>query len=209
MVAANRCRTTVDSVTSPSDILRHLARARLDDLARKFDPGPPLLGSDEQVAEALARHAGDRLLEMLTEIEPTELEAVCEATGYDAPTLARLCAPPRTRGDCESGLRPCPYSTCRHHVSGGPEPICALDVADEGGVIQDVIADAMGISRQRVQQIEQEAFESIRRTARRADLARLPSALHEALMASEVDRTPETGRVPALRIGLLRVAVDG
>lgn len=36
---------------------------------------------------------------------------------------------PRTRGDCEGGIRPCPYVSCKHNLF--------IDVVDEGGIIMN------------------------------------------------------------------------
>lgn len=78
---------------------------------------------------------------------------------------------PRTRGDCAGGERPCPWASCRHHllVEVSPETghlklqdreledmpeTCALDVADRGGLNQPDTAALLGVSRQRVYQVE-------------------------------------------------------
>lgn len=102
---------------------------------------------------------------------------------------------PATRGDCESGPRPCPYVSCRHHLlidsmrGGGfkilfpdlvdidPETqevldvrleempaTCALDVADQGGVILEVVAHLLNCVRERVRQIEANALSRIGRS---------------------------------------------
>lgn len=87
---------------------------------------------------------------------------------------------PRTRGDCRSAPRPCPWVSCRYHllVDVGatgyllmPHPgaeawdlreTCALDVADRGEMILDEVGVCMGISRERVRQIEQGALAKLR-----------------------------------------------
>lgn len=85
---------------------------------------------------------------------------------------------PRTRGECAGAERPCPFVGCRQNLyldvtdSGSlkfnfpdREPwemderwSCALDVADrgatEGGAILDRVAEAMGMTKERVRQIE-------------------------------------------------------
>lgn len=144
--------------------------------------------TDEQLAETLAAVAGDKLLALLVTLSDDELAQVCDATGYDPGALAHLCAPPRTRGDCERGLRPCPYRTCRHHVNEGTEPVCALDVAEEGGATLEQIGEIMAISRERVRQIESAA---LRKIDGRARLLRLDDLCRR-------DRSPESGRAPAL-----------
>lgn len=77
---------------------------------------------------------------------------------------------PRTRGECEHGPRPCPWSECRHHL-GPPNgwidvvgqritmtkrrsaETCVLDLADRGGMLPSEIGDELGCSRQRINQI--------------------------------------------------------
>ena len=97
---------------------------------------------------------------------------------------------PKTRADCENGPRPCPYSSCKHHLlldvsdNGSvkfnfpgldfdeiPET-CALDVADRvresarstddpDATLQEV-ARCMNLVRERVRQIEGKALAKIR-----------------------------------------------
>lgn len=102
---------------------------------------------------------------------------------------------PKTRADCATVPRPCPYVTCRYNMfldikndSGGgltynisrdAEPSdmrydqsCALDIADEHagvGMTLDDIGVYFGIDRERVRQIESVAIEKIKRK-----LTRLP-----------------------------------
>lgn len=80
---------------------------------------------------------------------------------------------PRTRGDCEDGCRPCPWTECRYHLAtdvvrdkhGGTmvfwaagwdwsKPSCALDVADDGPQTQEDVARLLGLTRQRLSVIE-------------------------------------------------------
>lgn len=77
---------------------------------------------------------------------------------------------PRKRGDCLNGPRPCPYVSCRYHlhldVRGEhfervaplpPEEMketCALDVADRGESTLEAVGEIMGVTRERIRQIE-------------------------------------------------------
>lgn len=91
--------------------------------------------------------------------------------------------PPRTRGDCEHGPRPCPWVDCRYHLAieqataqagNGSAPLdtsqsCALDVADlaelAGGLTLEDTGEILGITRERVRQIEAAALVNARRAA--------------------------------------------
>jgi predicted CopG family antitoxin len=86
---------------------------------------------------------------------------------------------PRTRADCERGIRPCPFVGCRHHLyldvkSNGalilnfpdrdfdeaPES-CALDVAERGELSQREVGEVMNVTKQAVQQLERVSLTKI------------------------------------------------
>lgn len=87
---------------------------------------------------------------------------------------------PKTRGECASGLRPCPFVACRHHLAAdvnaaggltlvhGHDDVtkiqhtCSLDLADREGMTLEEVADALSITRERVRQIEVMALEKLR-----------------------------------------------
>lgn len=87
--------------------------------------------------------------------------------------------PPTTRGDCLTGgsneARPCPWRGCRWHLSSiqtrraETDESCVLDIADEGGMRLDEIGDVLGLTRERIRQIEAEALAKV---GRRLKLAR-------------------------------------
>jgi len=85
---------------------------------------------------------------------------------------------PKTRSECVSGMRPCPYVSCKHHLYLDVNPetgsiklnfpdldvwemqeTCALDVADRGG-----------ITLERIRQVEVKGLEKLRDTAARLGL---------------------------------------
>lgn len=70
---------------------------------------------------------------------------------------------PRTRGDCEQEPRPCPWTGCRYHLGcevrgEGCGETCALDLAAWGGLTQGEVGFVLGVSKQRVEQIERAAL---------------------------------------------------
>ena len=108
----------------------------------------------------------------------------------------RVLGQPRTRGDCASVPRPCPFERCRYHLAPergrGQSPTsgesCALDIADQEGATLDVVGRALGVSRERVRQIQRLAVE----------------AFADALCQAGVLSRREAWRVPALVRGLLK-----
>lgn len=89
---------------------------------------------------------------------------------------------PVTRGDCANVPRPCPFVSCAHHLyldvnedtgtlklnHPGEEPwelmaTCALDVAEAGGVTIDGVGVLVGLTRERIRQVEVRALEKLRR----------------------------------------------
>jgi hypothetical protein len=81
---------------------------------------------------------------------------------------------PLTRGECPTE-RPCQYLSCRHHmaVDDGDDglrvyelaedaPSCSLDVAADGEHTLEEIAQMLGITRERVRQIETQALLTVK-----------------------------------------------
>lgn len=90
---------------------------------------------------------------------------------------------PTTRADCTNVPRPCPYVSCRYNTyldvkhNGNiainyecepwdvpSEQSCVLDMAEiyEDGLTLREVSDVIGISRERVRQIEGDAAESVK-----------------------------------------------
>ncbi len=92
-------------------------------------------------------------------------------------------APPKTRGECVNGPRPCPHLHCKYHTwpellnaHGNsktlrlPADSCVLDIADRGGTTLEGIGKVMGISRQRVLQLEERALKRAKKLLHRQHL---------------------------------------
>lgn len=79
------------------------------------------------------------------------------------------------RLDCINLPRPCPRTGCRFHLAGESKldvgPSCALDVADRGHHTLAEIASLLGVTRERVRQIESIALRKMRRAAPRFHLS--------------------------------------
>ncbi len=85
---------------------------------------------------------------------------------------------PRTRADCKDLPRPCPFVGCQFNLyldvtplgtirwNYGCEPwemasSCARDAADEGGMTLEETGAMIGITRERVRQLETAALERL------------------------------------------------
>jgi hypothetical protein len=95
-----------------------------------------------------------------------------------APVFRLTTLPPRTRGDCLSMPRPCPFIVCRHHLSperpGVPlselAETCTLDLADRGPITLEEVGRAFGLTRERIRQVEAKATKRAARNARRQQI---------------------------------------
>lgn len=87
---------------------------------------------------------------------------------------------PRKRSDCVNAMRPCHFLSCRYNLalevtpSGSIRSLeveklaelresCALDVAERGGITLEEVGSLLGVTRERVRQIEERAAETVRR----------------------------------------------
>lgn len=140
--------------------------------------------------------------EMLNRTSKRHLQVLREEHAEDVAYLETIeHTRPKTRADCERVPRPCPWVSCKQNLyldtrtarqrgGGSIEQItfnfpdvepgemklsCALDIADEGGVILERVGAAMNITRERARQLEEVAKKKIK-LAGGPDL----SELHEA-----------------------------
>lgn len=65
---------------------------------------------------------------------------------------------PATRAECEKTERPCLFANCKYALPLGE---CVLDQTLRGGMTLSEIGDVMGMSRERVRQIEASAMAKV------------------------------------------------
>lgn len=133
-----------------------------------------------------------RPLPVLSRVRLSEAEALAAASTDDDlafladdaetdSTVIPLLARPTNRTQCEEGVRPCPWVSCRYNLyldiradgiiklnfpdrdPDGMTMSCALDLAEDGPRTLDQVATLMGMSRERARQIEEGAMAQVRR----------------------------------------------
>ena len=91
---------------------------------------------------------------------------------------------PNNRIECATGVRPCPYVACKHHLYLDVNPdtgsiklnfpdlevwdmvaTCALDVADRGGITLEEVGEILNLTRERIRQVEVKGLQKLRETA--------------------------------------------
>ena len=121
------------------------------------------------------RRRGVRARTVRGALSPVELRL--GALLFPTPDVPR----PVTRSDCVDGPRPCPWSSCKHHLYLDVNPetgsiklnfpdlepwelkeTCALDVADRRGHTLDEVGEVMNLTRERVRQVEVKALLQVR-----------------------------------------------
>lgn len=102
---------------------------------------------------------------------------------------------PQTRADCLPGgsneARPCQFRACRHNLANA-ESSCVLDIVDDRGALSlEEIGDLLGLTRERIRQIESVSLFKIYRHRFMRDVS--------GASLSPVSRTPPKDL--ALRVG--------
>ena len=88
---------------------------------------------------------------------------------------------PRTREECQTMPRPCPFVSCAHHLYLDVNPesgaiklnfphlevwemaeTCSLDVADRGGITLEEVGAILNLTRERIRQVEVRGLHKIR-----------------------------------------------
>jgi hypothetical protein len=77
-------------------------------------------------------------------------------------------------GRCTRGVEPCPRIDCRYHIHGDARPsqvdaapvpatTCSIKIADRGGMTLEAVGEILGMTRERVRQIEVSARAKLQR----------------------------------------------
>ena len=80
---------------------------------------------------------------------------------------------PKSRSECMTNERPCPFVSCKHHLYLDVNPetgsiklnfpdlevwqmkeTCSLDVADRGGITLEEVGEILNLTRERIRQVE-------------------------------------------------------
>jgi hypothetical protein len=88
---------------------------------------------------------------------------------------------PKSRAECQSMTRPCPFVSCEHHLYLDVNPesgaiklnfphlevwemaeTCSLDVADRGGITLEEVGAILNLTRERIRQVEVRGLYKIR-----------------------------------------------
>jgi hypothetical protein len=153
----------------------------------------------------------------ITQLELATGRAELQALGADGPYWR-----PKTRGDCASVPRPCPYVACKHslyldvsetgsiilnfpHLEPGqmpPEQSCALDLAEQRSMTLEEIAVVTNLTRERIRQVELKALIRRARPAAVAmglgpDDAAAVGARHRVGPGADLEETGVEGAVPS------------
>ncbi len=124
---------------------------------------------------------------------------------------------PRTRADCRDGPRPCGWVSCRHHlyadiqksghllINSEVEPhqmsdSCALDIAERGGMTLVQIARILGVTKERVRQIVDNAMNTMATRVDRDGSPLAPST--DALARDDGEQDAHDLRTAAEALGL-------
>ncbi len=97
--------------------------------------------------------------------KPLVYELFVEAVSAEIHERVRLSTlSPKTRGDCLPGghneARPCRWRGCYWHMENA-KASCVLDVADNGGTTLEEVGEILGVTRERVRQIEAVAVQKL------------------------------------------------
>ena len=225
----------VDADAETEDAETEDAEAAVDADAPNLDESLDLDGADSEEDEleleveerprwsrAAARRQGipskkTLAVRRITQLELAAGRAELQALGADEPYDR-----PKTRADCATVPRPCPYVACKYslyldvsetgsiilnfpHLEPGdmpPERSCALDLAERGAMTLEDIAIVTNLTRERIRQVELKALTKRARPAAIAaglgpDDAAAVGARHRVGPGADLEETGIEGAVPS------------
>lgn len=96
---------------------------------------------------------------------------------------------PQSRTECSTGIRPCPFVSCKHHLYLDVNPetgsiklnfphldvwemgeTCSLDVAERGGITLEEVGEIMNLTRERIRQVEVRGLVKLKLTTEDLDI---------------------------------------
>lgn len=151
------------------------------DKVREIRAARPELSADGPIVEPPAPLGGDRPMTIWRKEVRRQALAARLVPGMRQALLEAELQRPKIREHCRDGERPCPWLSCRWHLyleitpAGGIklnhpgkdleelEETCALDVAERGGATLEKVGELLGLTRERIRQLETYALEAARR----------------------------------------------
>lgn len=154
-----------------------VAEVRRDVAPKRLEPRPPpdaLPPEEPPPTERNPAPARDGRRHPVKVLPPVSREVLAFGRSVYASTNDQTL--PKSRDDCRDGPRPCPIASCSAHLKFDVNPrtgsisdnfpgveiedmadTCSLDVADRGPRTHEEIGRALGVTKQRAEQIEVKA----------------------------------------------------
>ena len=140
-----------------------------DDTADAAEQHPTSADRPPELSRKVRRHRKRSRSKTIAPKRLSKEELRLGAILQHAPEVER----PKTRGECASGARPCPFVSCKHHLYLDVNPetgsiklnfpdleledmkdTCSLDVADRGGITLEEVGEILNLTRERIRQVE-------------------------------------------------------
>jgi len=160
------------------------SKSRWEDLGPEPEPeddDPAELAADDDDASAVADGEGGDAKER-TRSRTIPMKRLSKQEIQDGLSLLDYMdyRRPQTRAECEGGIRPCPFVSCKHHLYLDVNPTtgsikinfpdlevwqmaetCALDISDRGGITLEEVGMIMNLTRERIRQVEVSGLEKL------------------------------------------------
>lgn len=143
-----------------------------DGLHRMSKKGSTRRTSNKRGARKGLRRSKTIALKKLTDEERKQTEKVLSEMEH---------LRPKSREDCRTADRPCPFVSCKYHLYLDVNPhtgsikmnfpdlevwelseTCSLDVADRGGITLEEVGELLNLTRERIRQVESAGLDKLR-----------------------------------------------